>query len=94
MVAVLATVLTPMYLYYAIRLSKDAYDTVSFDQYDADRRKTRTIQWIISAIFTVMVILMSVSLMCKLRIRFEDFYAEYGCFLWVFFTIQALSMII
>ena len=51
-------------------------------------------QWIISTIFTVMIILMSLSLMIKLRVRFIDFYKEYGCFLWVVFAIQAISMII
>ena len=49
-------------------------------------------EWIISTIFTTMIILMSLSLMCKLRVRFYDFYTEYGCILWTFFTIQALSM--
>ena len=32
--------------------------------------------------------------MCKLRIRFKAFYAEYGCLLRACFTIQALSLII
>ena len=32
--------------------------------------------------------------MIKLRVRFIDFYKEYGCFLWVVFAIQAISMII
>ena len=50
-------------------------------------------QWILSTIFTVMIILMSLSLMIKLRVRFYDFYREYGCFLWAVFTIQAISMI-
>ena len=51
-------------------------------------------QWIISTIFTVMIILMSLSLMIKLRVRFYDFYREYGCFLWAVFALQAISMII
>ena len=51
-------------------------------------------QWIISAIYTVMIILLSLSLMYKLRTRFYDFYAEYGCFLWAVFTIQAISLLI
>ena len=50
--------------------------------------------WIIGTTFTVIIISISVSLMCMLRIRFYDFYAEYGCFLWVIFTTQALSIII
>ena len=92
----LATALTTIYLYYTIRLIKDEFidDDPTFIEFFTDIRKTSTMQWIINAIFTVMIILMSVSLMCKLRIRFEDFYAEYGCFLWVVFTLQALSMII
>ena len=51
-------------------------------------------QWILSTIFTTMIILMSLSLMIKLRVRFYDFYREYGCFLWAIFTVQAVSMII
>ena len=32
--------------------------------------------------------------MCKLKIRFEDFYREYGCFLWTVVIIQAISLLI
>ena len=51
-------------------------------------------RWILSFIFSAVIIFMSLSLMCKLRIRFDDFYAEYGCILWIVFIIQALSMLI
>ena len=51
-------------------------------------------QLIINAIFAVVIILISVSLMCQLRIRFYDFYAEYGKFLWSVFIIQAFVLII
>ena len=33
-------------------------------------------------------------MMCLLRNRFDDFYAEYGCFLWTVVTVQALSLLI
>ena len=85
--------LSSIYIYYAVRLSHDS-STDSENEYYTDLEKTGTIQWIISAIFTVMMILMSLSLMFKLRIRFFDFYTEYGCFLWSVFTIQALSLLI
>ena len=32
--------------------------------------------------------------MRKLKHRFDDFYGEYGCYLWTIVTIQALSLII
>ena len=94
--AVLATALSFIYVYYTAMLSKDVFIDCHPHciEYSADLRKTSTMQWIISAIFTLMIIFMSVSLMIKLRIRFYDFYVEYGCFLWVVFTIQALSMIV
>ena len=37
---------------------------------------------------------MSFLMMCKLRIRFEDFYADYGRFLWTVVIIQAISLLI
>ena len=52
------------------------------------------LRWILSAIFTIGQIVMSVFMMCLLRNRFDDFYAEYGCFLWTVVTIQALSLLI
>ena len=50
--------------------------------------------WISIAIFSVAIIWMSFVLMCKLRHRFDDFYGEYGCYLWTIVTIQALSLIV
>ena len=44
--------------------------------------------------FTVMLVSLSLTMMRKLRIRFEDFYVEYGCFLWTVVIIQAISVII
>ena len=32
--------------------------------------------------------------MRKLKHRFDDFYGEYGCYLWTIVTIQALSLIV
>ena len=96
-VAVLALTLSFVYLYFAVRISKDC----SIDdwserniEFTSDYNKTRTIQWVISAIFSVIIILLSLSLMYQLNFRFYDFYAEYGCFLWAVFFIQAFSMLI
>ena len=50
-------------------------------------------QWIRGAIFTVVLVFMSLLMMCKLRIRFNDFYTEYGCFLWTVVIIQAISLL-
>ena len=33
-------------------------------------------------------------MMCQIRIRFNDFYSEYGCFLWTVVIIQAISLLI
>ena len=33
-------------------------------------------------------------MMCKLRVRFGDFYIEYGCFLKTVVIVQAISLII
>ena len=41
-----------------------------------------------------MIIFISLTLMLKLRLRFQDFYADYGSYLWAVFSVQALSMII
>ena len=62
----LATALTTIYLYYTIKLNKDSLndDDPYHEEFYTDIRKTSVMQWIISAIFTVMIILMSMSLMC------------------------------
>ena len=88
----IAIALTAEYSYFTVKLI--IADFNNDNAYFPDLKKTREMQWIISAIFTVMIILMSVSVMFKLRLRFEDFYKEYGCFLWIVFSIQASSMII
>ena len=36
----------------------------------------------------------SIILLSKLKNRFDDFYAEYGCFLWTIIITQALSLIV
>ena len=41
-----------------------------------------------------MQISMSFILLSKLKNKFDDFYAEYGCYLWTVFIIQALSLLI
>ena len=41
-----------------------------------------------------MLVFMSFLLMCKLKIRFDKFYVEYGCYLWTTVIIQALSLLI
>ena len=92
-VAVLATALSSTYLYFVVKLIKGEF-THEYHEFYIDLRKTRKMQWILSSIFTAMIILMSLSLMIKLKVRFYDFYREYGCFLWAIFTIQAISMII
>ena len=90
-----------IYLYYAFKttidwlnLVEDISNNYKYEEYLSDGKQTHMMHWIIGMIFTVMIIFISVSIMCKLRIRFDDFYADYGCFLWVIFTIQALSMLL
>ena len=41
-----------------------------------------------------MQITLGFTLLSKLKNRFDDFYAEYGCYLWTVFIIQALSLLI
>ena len=52
------------------------------------------LQSISSAIFTAVLVFMSLLLMSKLRKRFEKFYVEYGCYLWTIVIIQAISLLI
>ena len=52
------------------------------------------LSWISIVIFTFALISMSFVLMFKLKHRFDDFYGEYGCYLWTIVTIQALSLIV
>ena len=51
-------------------------------------------RWISSAIFSVVLVFMSFLMMCKIRIRFSDFYADYGCFLRAVVIIQAVSLLL
>ena len=41
-----------------------------------------------------MQISMGFVLLSKLKNRFDDFYAEFGCYLWTVVIIQALSLLI
>ena len=96
-VAVLAATLGIVYVYYAVALGLDIFNPSpreSAIDFYADYNATRKMQWILSAIFSGAIIVLSVALMIKLKVRFDDFYAEYGCFLWAVFSVQALSMII
>ena len=96
-VLVLALTLGIVYVYYAVALGLDIFNPdprESAKDFYADYNATRKMQWIISAIFSGAIIVLSVALMIKLKVRFDDFYAEYGCFLWTVFSVQALSMII
>ena len=96
-VAIFATFLSAIYIYFAVMIPKDVFEPdprASAIDFYSDYNNYRTVQCIFSTIFSVMIILMSLLVMCKLRIRFDDFYAEYGCLLWAVFTIQALSMLI
>ena len=51
-------------------------------------------RWIGSAIFTVAKISMNLLMLRLLKNQFDDFYAEYGCFLKTVVTVQALSLLI
>ena len=92
-VAILATALSFIYFYYSVRFVRDGlnFDT---DEYPKDLTKSLMLRWIFSAIFTVGQTFTSVLMMCKLRKEFDDFFAEYGCFLWTVVTVQALSLLI
>ena len=94
---VIATALSAVYFYFAYKLTKDCFIDDPYESGKAfykDYNKTRTMQWIISAIFSVMMILMGLSLILKVKHRYEDFYADYKCYLWTVSTIQALAMVI
>ena len=95
-VVVLATALSIAYIYYAVNITEDIFIADPYEsgmEFYVDYNKTLKMQWIVSTIFSGVIVLLSLSLLIKLRVRFDDFYAEYGCFLWTIFTIQALSMI-
>ena len=50
-------------------------------------------RWINLAVFTIILSIVNVILLCKLRNRFDDFYADYGCSLKTIFIIQVLSIL-
>ena len=84
----LATVLIAAYSFYAVRLATD------LDELYTDYIKGRFMQWINSAVFTVLTTIMSLLMICKLRVRFDDFYFEYGCVLWTVIIIQSLALVV
>ena len=92
-VAILASALSSIVSYYAVRIVKDAFIEKTY-KYIKDYYTFEVLRWIISAIFTVGRTFMSVIMMGLLKSRFDDFYAEYGCFLWTIVIIQILSMLI
>ena len=95
-VSVLAATLISVYIYFVVKISKDIFNPNAYESaidFYSDYDKTRTMQWVISAIFSVMIIVLSLSIMYKLKVRFPDFYAEFGCYFWTVFTIQILSML-
>ena len=94
---VLGTALSAVYFYFAYRIAKDCFiddPKESADEFYKDYNRTRVMQWVMSAIFSVMMIMLSLLMILSVKHRYEDFYAEYGCFLWAVSTIQALSMVI
>ena len=90
--AILATALISIYSYYSVRLARDEFKHDE-DELVKDYSKTLMLRWINSAIFTIGQISMSVLMMRLLKSQFDDFYAEYGCFLWTVVTVQALSLL-
>ena len=52
----------PIYFYFAVKMTKDEISEY-YDEYDTDYDKTCMMQWIISSIFTVVIIAMSLTLM-------------------------------
>ena len=92
-VVILATALSLIYSYYDVKLAIDSLN-LRLDDYFIDFSKTSMLSWICSAIFSVGQISMSLLMMRLLRDQFDDFYAEYGCFLWTVVTIQAISLTI
>ena len=95
-VAVIVIILSIVYIYFAVSITQDIFNPNPHEKsvnFYSDYNKTRKLQWIISLIFAVLIIGLSLSLMVKLKVRFEDFYKDYGCFLWTVFAIQALSLI-
>ena len=93
MVAILATALISLFSYFAFRLASYTakLNDLGFEKVIV---KAFMLRWISGAIFTVGQTFMSMLMMCLLRIRFDDFYAEYGCFLWTVVTIQVISLLI
>ena len=95
-VAVIVIILSIVYIYFAVSISLDIFNPNPHEKavnFYSDYNKTRKLQWIISLIFSVVIIGLYLSLMVKLKVRFEDFYKDYGCFLWAVFATQALSLI-
>ena len=89
--------LSIIYLCFIVELSKDIFIPDYHEsnvEFDSDYKKINMMQWIIHAIFSVMIIVLSLSLMFKLKVRYGDFYAKNCCYLWAIFTWQALSMLI
>ena len=92
-VAVIVTFLLAIYIYFAVRIAKDTFN-YDDEEIHSDYNKIYMLQWIFSTTFSVMIILISLSVICKIRLRFNDLWSEYGCYLWTVFTVQALSMLI
>ena len=68
-VAILATVLSSFYSYYAIRFVIDAFAGI-YDEFLKDYYETLMLRWINSALFTVGQIFMSLVMMFLLKVRF------------------------
>ena len=89
---ILATALSSIYFYYAVMFAIAGFN-MSKDEYEKYFSKDFILRWSFGAIFTVGQFFMIVLMMCKLRKEFDDFHAEYGCFLRTVITIQALSLL-
>ena len=91
-VAIIATALSFIYSYYSVKLARDGFNDRDIEL-NEDNSETFMLRWINSALFSIGQIFMSLTMMCLLRVRFANFYAEYGCILWTAVTVQALSLL-
>ena len=68
-VAILATALISVYSYFAFRFVRDGINQ-SVEEFIKDYHQTFMLRWILSAIFTVAQVIMSLFMMCLLKVRF------------------------
>ena len=90
--AVLAIPLCFVYIYYTNKSCKASFDSdfVVLREVDSEADLMR---WIILVNFTVILTIVSLIMMCKIRLRFHKLYTEYGCLLRAIYIMQGISIL-